>query len=255
MMNRSFFGACAACFVALAMTCMGSDLAKAAVLANWTFENFPDASGTAVPASGVVPEAGIYAAGSAASLNTGGTVNTVAGNGSVNSYSSNGYDVGEGFTYKTSSLLYSQIKITWDETGSNTGPRDFKVQYSTDGSTYTDIPTSPTYVVLTNGAPNPSWASSGAGLPSAAYTYTRDLSAVTALNNQANIFIRMIDNSTTSINGGTVASGGTGRMDNVIIEGTLADVGAVPLPAGVFVFAGVAGFGGVARRRLKTLLS
>src|SRR5439155_102448 len=47
-----------------------------------------------------------------------------------------------------------------------------------------------------------------------------DLSGVPAIENQSTVYIRLVDNSTTSINNGTVASGGTGRVDNFTVNGT-----------------------------------
>jgi hypothetical protein len=68
------------------------------------------------------------------------------------------------------------------------------------------------------------------------------------LDNDASIFFRL---TATSAAGATA---GTSRVDNLIVNGERI-AAAVPLPPAVFVFAGVAGVAGLARRRLKELLS
>lgn len=216
------------------------------VLADWTFETSQPT--TVGP---FTPETGFYAAGSAATINTPGgsfvgVISSPAGNASAHSFSSNGWNVGEGWTFKTSTLNFHNIQLSWDQTGSATGPRDFKVQYSTDGSSFFDIFTAPTYTVLLNGTPSPAWSTAGPANPN--NSYSRDLSAITALNNQPSIYLRLIDTSTTAINGTTVATGGTSRVDNVSISG-------VPVPPALLIFMGVAGTAGATRRRFRSLLS
>jgi hypothetical protein len=68
------------------------------------------------------------------------------------------------------------------------------------------------YNVLANAAPNPTW---NATTSSSLYTFTPDLTGVA--DNEASVWFRLIDVDTTSANGGTVASGGTDRIDNVTV--------------------------------------
>ncbi len=49
---------------------------------------------------------------------------------------------------------------------------------------------------------------------------SRSLSGITALNNQANVYFRLIDLSMTSASGGSVGTGGTDRVDNFTISAT-----------------------------------
>ena len=64
--------------------------------------------------------------------------------------------------------------------------------------------------------PNPVWnATTGSPI----YTFG-PIAGPAALDNQANVFFRLIDKSTVSSSGGTVAAAGTDRIDNVIISGT-----------------------------------
>lgn len=207
--------------------------AHAAILANWTFETTRPA--TAGPH---LAEAGLFAATSQATGgNVGGTANVYSspvGNGSAGSFSSNGWDVGDYYQFTTSTLGHQDVTLSWGATGSNTGPRDFRVAYSTDGTTFTNA----TSYVLTNDA----WSSITFNPIS---VHTLDLSAVTALNNQATLYIRLIDDSTASINGGTVAAGGTSRVDDIVISGNL-----VPEPATLGLLAGM-GVVGLRRRTTR----
>ncbi len=201
---------------------MGSFAAmtNAAVLAQWTFEtNTPadlnnSAAGPSVTAEvGTGTLQGVHA-------NAGSDWTTPAGNGSANSYSVNTWELGDYTQFSTSALGFKDIQITFDATSSGTGPRDFKLQYSTDGVSFTDFTT---YQVLANASPNPTWNGTTS---SPIYSLAFDLSSITALNDDASIFFRLTMNSTTSASGATVAAGGTSRVDNVTVNGNV-----IPEPA------------------------
>ena len=169
-------------------------------LAKWTFE-------TSVPttAGPLTPEVG---AGSATS-NTGaiGTgFSNPAGWGSSESWSSNSWAIGKYFQFQTSSTSFSGISVSWEQTGSNTGPKNFRLEYSTDGTNFTSHQT---YTVT-----NETWGSTATPLPS---QRTFNLSSVTTLNNAATIYFRLTVVNTVSINNSTVVPGGTGRVDNFTI--------------------------------------
>ena len=149
----------------------------AGTIADWTFET--------LPASPAVITAGPYAAEVGAGTATGShaavsTYSTPAGNGSVHSYSSNQWQIGDYYQFQVSTVGQSQIGLVFDQTSSATGPRDFKVQYSTNGTTFTDSGFS--YSVLANAAPNPLWSTT---VPAAGYTKFVDLSTIPAVENQA----------------------------------------------------------------------
>lgn len=208
-------------------------VANADLLANWTFE-----VSVPVTAGPHAAEAGVNAATSQASgLHAGASVySNPVGNGSVESFSSNTWAPGDYYQFTTSTLGYQGITVQFDQVSSGTGPRDFDLQYSTNGTTFFNI--GGTYSILANAAPNNFWTS-------ATYfpEHTYSASGPAALDNQATIWFRLTQANTISAAGGTVASGGTNRVDNVIINGTL-----VPAPASLALI-GLAGLVGGRRRR------
>ncbi|MDY0279098.1 MAG: M6 family metalloprotease domain-containing protein [Salinivirgaceae bacterium] len=98
---------------------------------------------------------------------------------------------------------YENVTLSSKQRSSNTGPRDFKVQYKIDGTEWTDL-TLGTVTVANN-------------FTSGVLT---DVALPTMLNNQGKIYLRWIMTSNTSTNGGTTTSAGTNRMDDLIINGT-----------------------------------
>lgn len=191
--------------VVLAATSAGS--ASAANIATWTFE-------TSVPttAGPLAPEVG---AGSATGFHSGSsTYSNPVGNGSAESFSSTNWLVGDYYQFQVSTVGMTGISISWDQASSNTGPKDFQLQYSTNGTTFSPIVD---YSVLANSSPNPVWNIS---TYDSMYTSALNLSAFTALDNTASIYFRLTNNTTVSANGGTVASTGTDRVDNVTISGS-----------------------------------
>ena len=97
---------------------------------------------------------------------------------------------------------YSNIQLDSKQYGSNTGPRDFKVQYSLDQENWNNVPNG--QVTVGN-----NWTSG----------VLKDLVLPRDTENQPVVYVRWTTTSTTSINGGTVASGGTSRIDQIFING------------------------------------
>jgi hypothetical protein len=197
------------------------------VLAAWSFESVtiagtattPTITGSAAADSGVLT-AGSSFTGLHASAST--IWSNFAGNASAKSFSADHWAIGDYYQFSFSTSGNSAISMTWDQTGSSTGPRDFKVQYSTNGTTFTDASgTNSTYAVTAQ-----SWSSGGS--PQLASRRTLDLSGVSALANQSTIYIRLVVTSTTSIGGGTIGTGGTQRLDNFTVNGTAQ--GGTPTP-------------------------
>lgn len=96
----------------------------------------------------------------------------------------------------------SNLKLSSAQRSSNTGPRDFKVQYSLDGSSWNDVSLASITVAndWTTGVLN------NVALPS-------------ACDNQTLVYLRWMMTSNTSANAGTVAAGGTNSIDDIIITG------------------------------------
>lgn len=190
----------------------GPAMSSAATLADWTFE-----TSQPVTAGPFNPEIG---AGSASGFHSGAsTYSAPAGNGSSHSFSSSNWSVGDYYQFSITTASFQNIGIQWDQTSSNTGPKDFALDYSTDGTNFTQLTT---YSVLANAAPNNFWS---AGTNHPEFTFGPDAGPA-SLNNQAAVYFRLVDTDTTSANGLTVASGGTDRVDNVIVSGS-----AIPEPA------------------------
>jgi len=186
---------------------------RAQTIAQWTFEISQPAgffsAGTWF--TNISSEVG---PGTASGLHAGNTfLSSPAGNGSAHSFSATNFAVGDFYQFEVSTVGFSGIRLEWDQTSSNTGPRDNRLDYSTDGINFTAFGSG--YTILANASPNPTWNSTTFN---AIYHYSQDLSSVTALNNASTVYFRLIDTSTTSANGGTVGSGGTDRVDNFTIE-------------------------------------
>ena len=187
------------------MPFMRSAEAAGTTLSSWGFEGATTTNAGQVPsfsAGSGVADSGILTSGSAftAFHTSASTVwSNPAGNGSAKSVSSNNWGIGDYYQFSFSTVGYSGISITWDQTGSSTGPKTFKVQYSTNGSTFTDATgTNSTYSLG-----GESWSSSSTTNTS---RRTLDLSGVSAIDSLSTVYIRLVDTSTTSIGGGTVAA-------------------------------------------------
>jgi hypothetical protein len=201
-----------------------ANMSQAVIVAGWTFETSPPADLSNSAAIG--PLSADVGTGSASGSHISAATDwtTPAGNGSVNSLSSNEWAVGDYYQFTTSTVGFSAVTLTFDQTSSNTGPRDWSVLFSTDGTTYSNVLD---YSVLANASPNPVWNTT-----TSSSLYTTTLSLPAAANNDSSIFIRLAQRTTVSANGGTVATGGTSRVDNVTIA-------AVP-EASSFLFGGLA---------------
>jgi hypothetical protein len=207
------------------------------ILSTWTFQTTPPT--TSGPHTA---DSGLFAASSFASTNSGGAISSPAGNGSSNSFSSNGWAAGEYYQFTTNTVGFDAITVSYAQATSNTGPRDFQFQFSTDGTNFTNF---------------------GAGYigPTADFSSTLfrpenvlsfDLSGITELNNSSLSVFRIAVVGSASENNGIIASGGTFRVDDFTVNGT--SISAVPEPTSLALLS-VAGFAGLAvsyrRRKAK----
>lgn len=124
-----------------------------------------------------------------------------AGNGSSHSFNSDHWATYDYYQFQISTIGFSDIQVAFDQYGSSTGPRDFNLEYSMDGTVFT---TFASYSLLAAG----SWNSS-----------SFDLNLITALNNVSTVYFQLIDESATSASGGPVGTTGTDRVDNFIVSG------------------------------------
>jgi len=193
-----------------------TNFANAALIAQWTFEDtdvLPQSNLTDL--SYGAADGGANAGSGAASGHHSSSATDwsfPAGAGSARSFSANTWAVGDYYQFQVSTVGYDDIRVVFTQTSSGTGPRDFMFQYSTDGSTFTDFAT---YAVRENASPG--WSPTLTPEQAALFTLSFDLSDLTTLDNQATVFFRLTDNGTTSAAGGTVAAGGTDRVDNFAV--------------------------------------
>jgi hypothetical protein len=135
----------------------------------------------------------------------------VTGEGGTGTYAPNAskWDEGAGAKYwqiSTSTEGFSEIRLGSKQRSSNTGPRDFKVQYSTDGTTWADVPGAQITVAnnFTTGV------LAGIELPA-------------DCDNQPALHLRWIMAGNASVNDETVGSAGTSRIDGIELTGTSQD--------------------------------
>jgi hypothetical protein len=167
---------------------------------------------------------------------------TPAGNGSVHSLSSTTWAIGDYYQFSVPTTLLSDVQVSFDEAGSNTGPGAFSLAYSLDGTTFS---------TFTNyGLPYSSVSSAsafGASTTNTAEHFSFDLTAVTGLAGDSSAVFRIVDASTLAYSStAPVAAGGTDRVDNFVVSGDAA-VG-VPEPATLSLVA-VAAAGLLSRKK------
>ena len=192
----------------------GVCVSQAAIMAQWTFETSQPATSGPFAA-----ENGIFAGASQASgfhvSPTATTYSLPPGAGSAHSFSSKNWAQGDYYQFTTSTLGYNDVTVSFEAAGSSTGPKNFQIAYSLDGSSFTVLDD---YIVPVNDSPNTPWSAGMNITDVAPYTFSFDFSTTSALNDQSLVYFRLIDNGTASINGGTVSSGGSSRVDDFTIS-------------------------------------
>ena len=155
---------------------------SAVTIASWNFD-----SSTLLPSTG----AGTLTA------NTGATVAYVAGNPAAGkSLSTDSWDANDYIDLAVSTLGFENMVLSFDEEKSATGPTSFKIQYSPDGVTFTDLAASTTATVVAFTA-NP--------------MHTFDFSAITSIDNNAPARLRIVV---------PTAAAGNIHLDNLLVSGT-----------------------------------
>ena len=205
--------------------------AQAVTVAQWDFENYTAPAGSFTTFGGIAPStsAGLLALGSVFHQ-TAATFSTPSGNGSTKSLGATNWSVNDYWQFAFSTVGYSGVSVSFDQAGSGAGPRDFTAFYSLDAITFTELGNYP--VVLS--AWNPATRTAGF------YEFTLPVAA----SNAPTVYVLLRNVSTASINGGTVAAGGTDRIDNFTVSAT-------PVPeahTAAMLLAGLAALGFVTKR-------
>lgn len=217
-MSKTMFLAASAAALFAAST------ASADVIAQWTFEtSIPLTSGPHAAEGGALA-ASSFASGFHADSTV--AYSNPVGNGSAESFSSDKWAIGDYYQFSTSSVNYTGITITWDQTRSATGPQTFSLFASADGFATSSLLSTYTVAQVT-------WSS---GTYMATSTFS-PVAAGGAFANQANLSFRLVNQAAPG------ASGGTNRVDNIKVEGTF-----VPAPSSV-ALVGLAGLVAARRRR------
>lgn len=138
-----------------------------------------------------------------------------------NSIRNQGWDNGTGKKYwlaTVSTKDYENLTLSSQQTSSSTGPKDFKVQVSSDRVTWTDVPNGK--LVLSEN--NFSCTSNKCKLV--------DVPLPSISHDQSQLYIRWVVDSTTSTSGGKVSSTGSSRIKDVLLTGTRKAGGPVDTP-------------------------
>ncbi|MFW5706533.1 MAG: T9SS type A sorting domain-containing protein [Bacteroidota bacterium] len=121
------------------------------------------------------------------------------------SISATGWVEGEGLKFwqiEFSTLGFEGLTLSSAQRSSNTGPRDFKLQYRIAQEEWQDVPGSEILVAnnFTSGV-------------------LSQISLPSDMNDNASVSLRWIMTSNTSVNGGDIAAAGTSRIDDIFVEG------------------------------------
>ena len=221
-------------FLASAVVLAVSASASAAIVASWSIP-------TAIPAA--IGSNYVYGAADAGDATAGTSLSAFhalaattwsspAGNGSTSSFSSNNWSVGDYYQVSVSTTGFTDISLAWDQTRSSTGPSSFRVDMSTDGTNFTTILASYSVIQAGLAGTNTLAWSVVNGVQSA---FTTTVASIAGADNQASLTFRFVNLS-------TVATGGTNRIDNIVVSS-----GAIPAPGAIALL----GLAGLATRRRR----
>ena len=171
------------------------------VLVGWNFEDSNTTADDGLP---------VNAAKTITTTATG-TVAYSGGSGSGNAISYTGWDGGNGtkaWQIEFSTLGYKTITLSSKQKSSNSGPKEFKVQYKTTGSTWIDVPSS--NITVANDA--------------FALGVLSNIALPEDAENQPTVSLRWVMRSNLQVSSGNVASGGTSRIDDIVVNGKLISV-------------------------------
>ena len=184
-------------------------------LAKWSFESLGAFSTSGATYTGPAATIGLNTVGSIVSANhasvTSGWSNS-GGNGSLTSLSGSYWTSGDYYQFQTSTLGFNAVYVSVDQTGSNTGPRDFQLAYSLDGTNFTN---GAVYSISNT----TTWSST---IYKPEHTRTFELSPNSGIAGQPMVYFRLICASNNPIVGlPPLGTGGVSRVDNFSVSGTL----------------------------------
>ena len=209
--------------------------ASASIVASWSMPTAIPAATTGSNYTYGAADAGDAAAGTSLSgfhALAATTWSSPAGNGSTYSFSSNNWSVGDYYQIAVSTTGFSDISLSWDQTRSSTGPSSFRVDMSTDGTNFSTILASYTVIQAGLAGTNTLAWSVANGVQSA---FTTTIASIAGADNQSSLTFRFVNLS-------TVATGGTNRIDNIIVSS-----GPIPAPGALALL----GLAGLATRRRR----
>ncbi|NUY82201.1 hypothetical protein HUK80_14950 [Flavobacterium sp. MAH-1] len=220
------------CFSALLLLAFHMSQAQ---IASWTYEPYQGTLNNPTPNTG---------SGSSAVVNNGGGTIGIqirtgmagtgcgAQNGS-NAWAMEPFDPGSsneanGVQFSASTVGYQNINFTWDQRWSNTAPNTVRLQYTLNGSTWTNFTMTAANTTFCNGSINNGRFQTN----TSGDQYRRisvNLSAITGANNNADFGVRLMAayyQATTEFRRTddptlTAGTAGTWRFDNVAITGTV----------------------------------
>ena len=184
-------------------------------IAKWNYEALGPLSTSGTVYNGPAATVGVNASGSSMKGNHASAASqwiNSGGNGSLTSLSGNNWAIGDYYQFQTSTYGFSAVYVSVDQTGSNTGPRDFQFSYSLDGTNFTNVGS---VYALSN---SNGWNST---LYKPEHTRSFDLSSISGIAGQPIVYFRVTNTSTVSISNSIVGTGGTSRVDNFSVSGTL----------------------------------
>jgi hypothetical protein len=200
------------CFIQIAAAIFASlavgGAAGADVIAQWNFDTLNLAGPQAADNGPYTASAGTGNA-SGHHVSTATKWTSPQGNGSIQSYSADNWNIGDYWQISASTTGYTNITLAWDQAGANAGPRDFKLQYSADGNAFTDFGA---VAAITNEI----WSAT----PRTISNRTADLGSIAGINNLATVYFRIVDTSSITVGGGQVMAAGLDKIDNFTVFGT-----------------------------------
>ena len=183
-------------FIALVSVALLSSTARAQVtLVAWNFPNNPDDA---------TADGGIAANLSATiSCTATGTLAFTAAGATTSAATDTKWTTGSYWQVNFTTTGYTGINVSSKQKGSGTGPRDFQLQYSTDGSSFNNV---------TGGAITDTNDAFVKGV-------LTNVSLPAACNNQTTVYLRWTVTDNVSVAGATIGTGGTSRIDDIYIVG------------------------------------